>query len=158
MRNIKNFILMGAGIYLLLAALSANAFEYTCVTHDVTKSIQNYQTEHKNNPGSVVAMKNLAVCYMAKGYRKQAQKIINKILALDVNDIDGLVLQGKLNLSREDWNAASKNFTRVIAIDQENIAARKYMSSVLHHLGNTEQAAVEYEKYRALVTKTGTRN
>ena len=119
-------------------------------SRDVAKAIQHYQIELKNNPKSIVARTKLARCYMRKGYKSATTKMITEAIALDLNNIDVLLLKSKLHLWNKQSDKAMETLEQIKVLEPDNVEALGQLAGIYNDEGNTDAADALYLKIKAL--------
>ena len=121
--------------------------------HDMTKAIQQYQIELKNNPDSLEARIGLAKCYSKKGYKSSSSKLIDEVLSMDSSNEDALVLKSAIYIKQKKLDKASQLIERVLKVNPDNIAAHSHLARIHNESGDYESADELYSKINALREK-----
>lgn len=117
---------------------------------NITKAIQQYQIELKNNPDSIVARTRLAKCYIRKGYKTVTSKLVDEALSLNPYDVDALLLKSKIYRSKGQIDDATQELNKVIIQNPDNIEANYGLADIYSNAGNNEAADQIYLKIKTL--------
>ncbi len=118
--------------------------------HNITKAIQHYQIELKNNPKSIIARTKLAECYMRKGYTAASLKVIDEAITLSPNDVDPLFLKSKLYIRGKRLDEAAQTLNQLLVLSPEHIEAHVQLARIYNEQGNAEAADALYLKIDAM--------
>ena len=135
-----------------VAAGNLQAGDAAYNAHDMTKAIQQYQIELKNNPDSLEARIGLAKCYSKKGYKSSSSTLIEEVLLMDSSNEDALLLKSAAYIKQKKFDEASQLIDRVLNVDPDNITAHSYLVRIHNALGDfetAEQLAVKIKTLRA---------
>ncbi len=135
---------------LSLASQNIKQGDTALAKRDLTKAIQHYQIELKNNPDSVIARTKLAKCYMRKGYRVAATKMITEAVILNPNDVEALLLKSKQLVWNQQPKKAEEVLGQVIALSPDNVEALSQLADIYNDQGNTKAADKLYLKINTL--------
>jgi len=133
-----------------LASSNIEQGDTALANRDITKAIQQYQIELKNYPDSVIARTKLARCYLRKGYKSAATKMITEAVTLNPNDVDALILKSKLLIWNQQTDQAFDILGQVLALSPDSVEALWHLADIYNDQGNTEAADVLYTKIKTL--------
>lgn len=103
-------------------------------------------------PGRPDLNVSLARCFHHLGLMDDAEQQLKRALKVDSNYVDAWLLQARIELSRENWRAAKKQFERVMRILPDNPFAYLGLGSVYSAMGDFDQSHVAYERYWSLTS------
>jgi Flp pilus assembly protein TadD len=135
---------------IILASPNIEQGDTAFANRNITKAIQQYQIELKNNSDSVIARTKLARCYMRKGYKSATLKMVDEAITLNPNDVDVLILKSKLHIWNSKYDDAMGILNQVLVLSPNNIEAYRDLAGIYNEKGETKAADELYLKINTL--------
>lgn len=102
------------------------------------KAIPEYQNAIKNNYENSEYYRDYAISQIRAGYVEQAKKTLETAIALNLDDVSVLLVQGELSLAENEYIKAEKIFKSIIQkADNDYVIERSYLiCAKTYELGN----------------------
>ena len=118
-------------------------------------AIVQYQHLLHDRPNDVGYRTKLAESYEITGDLEQAWLHASKVLNQRSNNIEALLLMGRIHGRQQDWAAAKSYYQRATRADKTNAMAQLGLSQALMELGDSEAAETAIAEYRQLTGISG---
>ena len=118
-------------------------------------AIVQYQRLLHDRPNDVGYRTKLAESYEITGDLEQARLHASKVLNQRSNNIEALLLMGRIHGRQQDWAAAKSYYERATRADKNNAMAQLGYSQALMELGDSEAAETAIAAYRQLTGISG---
>ncbi len=100
----------------------------------------------KKSPDNTDALYNLAMLESLKNNPDGEKNALDRLLAVNANDVRALSSLGELNLSEKHYKKAEQYFNRALQIDQSNLVARSGYGNLLLREKKYKKAVTQFNK------------
>jgi Flp pilus assembly protein TadD len=116
-------------------------------------AVVHYQRLLRESPDNAGYRALLAESYEREGYPDLAAQQASRSLAVDRNNVDALLVLGRLRARQEDWSAARGYFERASQADRDNSMAWAGLGQALTMLGDSKGAEAASARYLECIQK-----
>lgn len=114
------------------------------------KVARDYEIQARANPMDPKPKVRAAELYETIGDLTAATTAANEALKRDGNNVDALLVLGRIAARQQDWGTAVQHFRRAVILNPENAAAQLDLGQALEQIGDQEGADAAYLKFRTL--------
>jgi Flp pilus assembly protein TadD len=109
-----------------------------------------YEAQARANSSDPAPKVRAAMIYEAMSDLVAANTAANEALDLDANNVDALLVLGRIAARQQQWDTAVVRFRRATVVKPDNAAAQLDLGQALEKIGDREGSEVAYATYRTL--------
>lgn len=109
-----------------------------------------YEVQARAAPADPAPKVRAAQIYEVTGDLVAAETAASEALKLDANNIDALLVLGRIAARQQQWDAAAAYSRRATVVEPDNAAAQLDLGQALEKLGDLEGSDIAYAAFRTL--------